>query len=229
MSTRREWILAAVCVLGAGAGLIAKPSRKMSRTGKLSLEKNIPEIVGSYQGNSFSDMLAGAEPGSLTDRLYDQTVARRYRNQKSGQIIDMLVAHGPDQSNENQLHRPEVCYPAFGYQILASKQEQIALGRGGQLPARELHTSIGDRKETIIYWTRLGDSLPTSGSEQRLDRVKLALHGIVADGVLVRFSSVDTGMGTSSREIQNFIKDFVTALSPQVKVALLGEHLAPGA
>ena len=35
----------------------------------------------------------------------------------TGNEIMMMLAHGASQTNDLQLHRPEVCYPAFGYQL----------------------------------------------------------------------------------------------------------------
>ena len=59
--------------------------------------------------------VAPETPDSLAARLYGETVGRIYRQQSTGDQVIMLMAHGDVESNELQLHRPEVCYPAFGF------------------------------------------------------------------------------------------------------------------
>jgi EpsI family protein len=229
MTTRRDWILGAACAAGAGASFVLYPNKRFSRLGTLKLEKAVPLSVGAYAGNSDAELLGAAEPGSLTARLYDQTVGRRYANPQTGDTIDLLVAHGPEQSNENQLHRPDTCYPAFGYKTLSSRSDAVRLHSGAQVPVRELHLTAMNRIETVIYWARVGDDLPVSQDEQRLQRIRLALSGYIGDGALVRFSMVGSDTQAAARTIHAFIADFVHSLSPQAKLALLGATLAPKA
>src|SRR3546814_12247069 len=56
------------------------------------------------------------------------------------------------------------------------------------MPVRELIAVGPARTESILYWTRVGDALPTSNSAQRLDRLRMAMAGYVPDGLLARFS-----------------------------------------
>jgi EpsI family protein len=226
MITRRDWIIGGVCSLGAAASVAMEPRRRVSRLGSLSLETAAPLSVGGFNGLSTSELLAPAEPGSLTARLYDQSIGRRYTSDRSDQVIDLLLAHGAEQSNERQLHRPEVCYPAFGYRILSSKAETLPLARGGQLPVRVMQVQAQGRQETVLYWTRLGDALPTSGEQQRIARVRLALKGEIDDGVLVRFSMHAEDAKAGLATLRVFARQFVDALSPEARVALLGLPLS---
>ena len=112
-------------------------------------------------------------------------------NPALGAACDLLVAHGGNQSDLLQLHRPEVCYPALGFAITSKQKTTLAMPGGGTLPVVQLVAVSGERRENIIYWTRLGEFFPTSGSEQRSVLLRSAMQGFVPDGVLVRASLID--------------------------------------
>ena len=113
---------------------------------------------------------------------------RIYTDKANGDELMMLLAYGDTQSDDLQLHRPEVCYPAFGYAITQSASVVVPLVGGGAIPSRKLMAEGPDRREAILYWSRLGDYFPTTRREQHLDRTRTSLKGIIADGVLARFS-----------------------------------------
>ena len=102
----------------------------------------------------------------------------------------LLVAHGDSQSDLLQLHRPEVCYPAVGFEVDGREVVPVKLPGGATMPAVALATHAGDRREDVLYWTRLGEYLPMSNGEQRRDRLRTAMAGYVADGVLFRASMI---------------------------------------
>ena len=138
----------------------------------------------------------------------------------------VLLAHGDTQSNELQLHRPEVCYPAFGFEISSSHKYPLGLGANAQLPVRSLVADAPGRRETIVYWTRLGEFLPTSENEQRLDRARTALSGVVSDGLLARFSLVGDDAVGAALAIERFISSFLRAVGSSHRAAFVGTSLA---
>jgi EpsI family protein len=140
--------------------------------------------------------------------------------------VMMLLAHGDTQTNELQLHRPEVCYPAFGFEIVRSTPTRVPLAGSAALPARQLVAVAAARRENIVYWTRLGEFLPTSEAEQRFDRVKTALHGLIADGLLARFSIIDGDSDAALVASSRFITGFLAAVRPDARPALVGTTLA---
>ncbi len=172
------------------------------------------------------DLVAPREEGSLLARLYEDTIGRIYTEASSGTQILMFAAHGDTQSDLLQLHRPEVCYPAFGYALSQNVPAAIALPGGAILPGRKLVADAPGRRESILYWSRLGQYLPVSGGEQRLDRLKTAMNGEVADGLLARFSTAgaDTVAGLAS--VVAFIPQLLLAVAPQHRAGLIGERLA---
>jgi EpsI family protein len=194
--------------------------------GAAKLEDIVPRSFGNWTSTDRDDEVAPREEGSLAARLYGQTVGRLYTHAKTGAEVMMLLAYGDAQTNQLQVHRPEVCYPAFGYDILASRPSTLSLAAGVALPVRELTVRRKDRIEQIVYWTRLGDFLPTGVREQRVDRFRNALAGVVPDGLLARFSRAAGSADTSDGEMAAFVSDLIRAVAPARRKALVGSDLA---
>src|SRR4051794_27835049 len=116
-------------------------------------------------------------------------VVRLYTNTTTSAQIFILMAYGGEQTNDLQLHPREVGYPASGYPLLRNEPVAVPLPGNVSIPARRLLASGESGREGVIYWSRMGEFLPASGGEQRQDRVRLAMRGIVADGLLSRFST----------------------------------------
>ena len=229
MASRRDLVLGAACLAGAGLAFALEPRRYVSLMPHARLEQIAPTAFGTWTSRDVTDLVAPKTEGSLESRLYDQTLERIYTDAVSGAQLMVLLAHGDTQSNELQLHRPEVCYPAFGFAISASRQYPLPIATRAPLPVRSLVADAPGRRETIIYWTRLGEFLPTSEGEQRLDRVKTALHGVVSDGMLARFSLVGDDAAAAVQTIEGFIVTFLRAVSPEHRAAFVGTVLARAA
>ena len=226
MASRRDVALGAACLAGAGLAFALAPRRYVSLMPRALLEQITPAAFSTWTSRDVTDLVAPKIEGSLESRLYDRTLERMYTDAASGAELMVLLAHGDTQSNELQLHRPEVCYPAFGFQVSSSRQYPLRLSAEAQLPVRSLVADAPGRRETIVYWTRLGEFLPTSESEQRLDRVKTALRGVVSDGLLARFSLVGDDAVGAAQTIQSFIVTFLRAVGSSHRAAFVGTSLA---
>ena len=210
MTTRRDAIIGAACVLGAGAALLLKPRRFVSlMPAGEKLNDILPRGFDDWTSQDVNDLVAPETPDSLQARLYGETVGRIYQQQSSGDQVFMLMAHGDVQSNELQLHRPEVCYPAFGFTISDSAPLQIPLAGSVRVPGRRLIAHSNERQETVMYWSRLGEFFPTSVTEQRLERLQTAMQHYIPDGLLARFSVTDpdamAALGIMMRSIPGLV------------------------
>ncbi|MDQ2861412.1 MAG: EpsI family protein [Pseudomonadota bacterium] len=167
----------------------------------------------------------GASPateGSLEAKLYGQTVERVYQQAATQAEVMMLLAYGDSQTNALQLHRPEVCYPAFGFELSRSQPVQVALGGSVTLPGRALVAEAPGRRENIVYWTRLGAFLPISESEQRIDRLRTSMRGIIADGVLARCSTLGADPAAAFTLLEGFITALIGATAGAARPVLIG-------
>ncbi len=167
------------------------------------------------------NVIAPAPKGSLADRLYSQTTQRIYLTPE-GDVVMLLIAYGGTQSDQLQLHRPESCYPAVGFSLSDGANREIDLPNGNVVPVRRLTARLDQRVEQIWYWTRIGEYLPLSGGEQRKVRIQNALRGIVADGVLVRISTLTLDETRGDAINQAFIRELINAVGPAGRRVLLG-------
>src|SRR5205085_3080170 len=98
--------------------------------------------------------------------LYDQTLSRTYVN-AGGQRVMLSIAYGGDQSKQLQLHLPEVCYVAQGFDMVKEKSGTLPT-RFGQLPVKRLVARQEQRNEPITYWVTIADKAVMSGLEPKL-------------------------------------------------------------
>jgi EpsI family protein len=226
MTRRRDLIIGAACISAAVAGAALKPRRRVSFLGKgESLAEIVPAKFGAWRSEDVGDPLAINGPGTLTSRLYNQLVTRVYVNDQTRSSIFMLLAYGGQQTDDLQLHRPEVCYPAFGFSLLQNEPATLALAKGVEIPARRILADKEERREYVVYWTRMGEYLPVSAGQQREDRFRIALDGVIPDGLLSRFSTIADG-GDAWNTIDTFVADLVNAVPPKHRRVLIGSERA---
>jgi len=234
MIKRRDLLIGGSCLLGAGAGYLLTPRKRVSLLGKGKLDSLIPRKFGDWASRDVSDLVAPKDEDSLASKIYNEQIERIYVTGQAGQLsneaqpgeVMMLLAHGDTQSNELQLHRPEVCYPAFGYEVSRNAPFMLKVAPGVTVPARRLVASAPGRRENIIYWSRLGEYMPTDGGQQRMFRVRTALDGYVADGLLARFSAFGDDSAQAWTMLEGFISALVMAVPPEGRRGLLGTSRA---
>ncbi|MGL6042911.1 MAG: exosortase-associated protein EpsI, V-type [Sandaracinobacteroides sp.] len=226
MLRRRELLLGLPLIAGAAGALALTPRNRLNLMGDKKLEDVIPLRIGSWGVTPSNAMiLPDAEEGSLSATLYDQTLSRLYTSETELPVM-LVIAYGSTQSDQLQLHRPEVCYTAVGFEIGAVRQVAVPVAPGAALPARELVATSNDRVEPILYWTRIGDFLPASSQEQRIMKLRTEFQGFVADGVLVRTSTVGEPSPQAFAALSRFATAMLGASNPAALPALVGRPLA---
>jgi EpsI family protein len=226
MIARRDFLMGGACVAAAGAAYALKPKRNVPLLGDNQLVDIVPATFGPWTSQDVGDPLAINGEGTLAAKIYNQLVVRLYGNQETGSQVMMLLAYGGRQTDDLQLHRPEVCYPAFGYTLERNETAELALSRGVTLPARRLIGRKERYEESVLYWTRIGETVPVDAAEQRRDRFRTALSGIIPDGILSRFSSMPPATGHAWSEIESFVPQLVGAIAPQNRRVLIGTQRA---
>jgi EpsI family protein len=222
---RRDLVLGGAMLAAAGGALALQPRKRLVLIGDARLDDIVPTRVGEWTYLPSNDFILPRSPGSLSDRLYSQTLARLYISPTRLPMI-MVIAYGAVQNDLLQLHRPENCYTAVGFSITQSQQHVLELSPTAKLPVRQLTAISQMREEQISYWTRIGDDLPVDGREQR--RVKLAqqLRGYLADGILVRISAVAGNYAEVFDQLSQFSTALVEATDPAFRQVLIGRPLA---
>jgi EpsI family protein len=146
---------------------------------------------------------------------------RSYINSR-GQRVMLSIAYGGDQSGDGtQVHRPEFCYTAQGFQLTLNHVGEL-LTQYGTLPVRRLVAVQGRRNEPITYWVTVGDKATLPGVKRKLAQIAYGLTGKVPDGMLVRVSSIDNDEKSAHRLQDIFIQDLLAGLQPRDRVRLAG-------
>src|SRR5205085_772462 len=96
---------------------------------------------------------------------------------------------------------------------------------GARIPGREVVALADERRENILYWTRIGERLPQGGNDQRSARFLNALDGYVADGILFRCSALGDS-APSFRMLNQFVPALLNATPAMIRPALVGTRLA---
>jgi EpsI family protein len=227
MSTRRDFLIGGACVAAAGAAYSLKPRRAVQLLPEGgSLAQIVPAAFGDWRSEDVADPLAVNGEETLSSRLYNELVVRVYSNLVTADRILMLLAYGGRQTDELQLHRPEVCYPAFGYALTRNEPTDVPLSSGVTIPARRLLAQGQQNQEGILYWSRMGEFLPRSAGEQRKDRFRIALDGVIPDGLLSRFSTSTADGVESWARIGAFVPALVAAVAPAHRKVLIGSERA---
>ena len=224
MIARRDFIVGAACWVGAGAAQALHPRKRVELIGSAKLDDITPTSFGQWHQIHVGDVIQPRTEGTLSAELYSQLIGRIYQN-AAGDYVMLAIAYGSTQSDLLQLHRPETCYPAFGFEISKSVLGQIGVGIA-RVPTRSLKAQAPGRIENVTYWTRIGEYLPRTQTEQREDKLRISLSGIIPDGILVRASSIGDDWERSVALNREFLSDLMLATAPKYRPVFVGTHLA---
>lgn len=180
--------------------------------------KNKPNPYAQVSVNTFAQ--------NISDAIYDQVLMRTYQDSAGNQVM-LAVAYAGEQRQEIKIHRPEVCYPAQGFEMLGIHDHVFNIrGYATPINGKRLIFKKGNKIEAISYWIRLGNIFPMSGLEMRVKILKEGLKGNIDDGVLVRVSTLidDESAATAAYQLQEkFIADLISrvaVVSPNLLVPL---------
>lgn len=221
MMTRRNLLVGTACLAAGALSYGLKPRERISLLGAKKMESIVPVTFPGWSAEISEGMVKPKTEG-LAAELYSEVVTRTYRGEADSADVMLLIAYGGIQSDLVQLHRPEVCYPALGFTIRSREVDSIQLPGGAALPIVRMVAAAGGRQEVVVYWTRVGEDLPTSNSDQRSILLQTSFKGIIPDGVLVRSSIVHEDAGEAFRILDGFIPSMLQAVSAENRRALIG-------
>lgn len=224
---RRRALVAVGLMAASFAGAAAwKPRLHLAdQRAKLSLEAVFPKAFDDWRvDDRIPVQLVSPDTQAMLDKIYNQTLSRTYVNAK-GERIMLSVAYGGDQSDATRAHRPEVCYPAQGFQLISQYRSTLDIDRRS-LPVRRLVARMGARNEPITYWVTVGDRTAVSGTEQKLAQLWYGTRGVVPDGMLVRVSSIDPDPVRAHELQASFVGAMARAIDPGLSDRVFGGVLS---
>lgn len=226
----RTITLTSLLILAAVLGTVLRPTIAEGQK-RAALDGTVPKQIGDWRElpNPMVqvDTAVATTEGTSRDQPYDDIVSRTYVNSK-GEHIMVALAYGSQQRQEIKIHRPELCYPAQGWQVESLKPAtfpvQTAQGLG--IPGFRLiaKQTRGQGYELVSYWIRIGNSYSDSAWKTRLAIVKEGLQGKMTDGVLVRVSQRANALPTNDdvfKRQEEFAAQLVAATAAEGQVLLV--------
>jgi EpsI family protein len=195
--------------------------------GSPKFEQIVPKSFGDWieVTEANSSTVVNPEVQEAVNNLYTQVVSRVYEQKTTGRRIILSLAYGDNQTFSKQLHRPESCYSSQGFKINNLYEEKIN-ANNRPIMVNRMSANIGPRVEQVTYWIRIGDRV-ISGPPTSLNiaRLEMGLKGFVTDGLLFRVSEISEEYKLSNPLQDQFISDFLQALSPNQQAMMIGPSI----
>jgi EpsI family protein len=206
---RRKFLLGALFCSAAGLAALRLPRTHLDRLGRQKLDDLVPKEIGNWKFVADNGVVVPPNDPLLT-ALYSQQLTRVYSDGKSPPVM-LLMAQSGAQTGFLQVHRPDFCYRASGYQISAVSPHPIKLG-SKILPASTMDATSDGSTEHVVFWTRIGDRIPTSWTSQKLAVAEQNLRGIIPDAILIRVSVVSEDGAAALASIEAFIRQMLEGI-----------------
>lgn len=216
-------VLGFAMVAASAVTRLVTPTVKMADTQpRFELATMIPQGFGDWQvDRSLAPLTVDPDTQARLDKIYNQTLSRTYINGE-GQRVMLSIAYGGDQSDNMGVHKPETCYTAQGFEVSHASMGNLST-RYGSLPVKRLYAVSGARNEPITYWITIGNRATHPGMEQRMTQLRYGLTGMVADGMLVRVSTIDADERAAYAVQDRFINAMLDALDARARLRLIGD------
>lgn len=223
--TAARWKSALVALLAVLSALVAhawRPTQHLAdMRPKLDLAQLFPRSFAGWTEDTRGPVqLVSPDQQAVLNKIYNQTLSRTYVN-AAGERVMLSVAYGGDQSDGTRAHRPDVCYPAQGFQIRSDRAGTVSAGTH-QVRSRLLVAQQGSRIEPITYWTVVGERIALSGTEQKLAQLAYSTRDIIPDGMLVRVSTIDANSERAYAVHRKFIEELATSVSGVNRARVFG-------
>jgi len=209
-------VLAALMCCAAIAAAAGMPDKKFPLPG---LEAVVPEVFGDWQVVKEAGPVVSPDVPELIRKLYKEVLDRTYVNGNRDRIM-LSMAWGDDQRGQLEVHRPEICYPAQGFQVDKLGDGTLATSFG-DINVRRF-TASGPRDEPVTYWVAMAGSVVRNDYDKRMVQLRLLEARHIPDGLLFRVSSVDRDAAHASKVQQQFVADLLAAVPADVRQRLSG-------
>lgn len=219
---RTSLLVLVLMVSASGLAVALRPTHKVADSQPaIDLGALVPRQFGDWreEPRNIASVVSPQEK-ELIDKIYNQTLSRTYINAQGYRVM-LSIAYGGDQSDSMQVHRPEVCYPAQGFQVLKKVYASIQTSFG-PLDVTRVDTQLGARREPVTYWTTVGDQVTRGGIHKKLLEMTYGLSGRIPDGLLFRASSIDVDISHAYDVQARFIDQLLGSVSQAQRKRLAG-------
>lgn len=219
---RNIWLLLAMLIC-AGAAFGLTPRQKIADLHPMPvLETTVPSQFGQWRQVPTTNQVIDPNQKHTLERIYDQTLARTYINPQGYRIM-LSMAYGGNQRDELELHKPEVCYVAQGFVLDEKFRTQLQF-ENHNIPVTRLNLHQGSRIEPVTYWATVGSKVVNNGYTKKWVEIQYGMAGKIADGILVRISSIDEDRDAAYTQHDQFAEELLASISDDLKHKLLGDN-----
>ena len=221
-SPLKSFLLLGLMLVTAILALVLSPAQRVAdQSPSVDLRVIVPLQFGEWREVPESAaQVIDPQQKEVIDRIYKQTLSRVYVNGR-GERVMLSLAYGEDQRDSVQLHFPEVCYPAQGFQVLSTEKGVLDTGFGS-IRIKRLMTAAGDRFEPVTYWTLIGERVVQGGVDTKLAQMAYGLKGHIPSGLLFRVSSISSDPAIGYVRNEAFVRELIASLSPAGRLQLIG-------
>lgn len=223
---RRLFLAGGMCMAMGSAAVgseILRPTKRLAdHKVPIKLASQVPETFGEWRINrALVPVLPSPEVEASLDKLYSETLARSYVNDRDEHVL-LSIAYGSDQGSEaTAVHRPEFCYSAQGFQVKVLRDEPVDLGRA-QLMVKRLLGTQGRRYEPITYWITLDETATLPGLGRKLAQIQYGLRGEIPDGMLFRISTIGLDEVRAFALQDRFTQELYVAMDEAIRPRYFG-------
>jgi EpsI family protein len=218
---RRDLILGGIFLAGLGVEGSLSLSRRGVVARPTSLDALLPQHFDVWQAMPDAAPLL-PQRDAYVDQIYDDYVARCYARSGFEPVV-LLIAYGKEQGGGMEVHRPESCYPPYGFTLSPSRSVHLDL-RGRGVAATVLTATIESSSQQILYWVRVGEQFPATHWQASMAVAGAALTGRVLDGVLVRMSTANGDAAAGQHALAEFASRLLDSAPSPLADLLVGRR-----
>jgi EpsI family protein len=224
----RQVLVLILMLASSAAALYWQPTASLAdERPPIDLAKMVPSQFKNWQEQlNLAVQIIDPEQQATIAKIYTQTLTRNYVDTNGNRIM-LSIAYGKSQSDNLQLHKPEICYPAQGFTL--DKVERLSLNLLNKpISITRMETHLGQRFEPVTYWTVVGDFVTTTGINKKLTEMRYGMQGKIPDGMLVRVSSIDRDTAKAFAIQAEFATAMVAAISSENRSRFSGMVIPAG-
>lgn len=220
----RVYFVACLLLLTAVLAANSRPTTRMAEMGEaIDLQTLVPKRIGDWVMDEREGIkVVNPQANVAVSEIYQQVLSRHYVNTKNGNVVMLSIAYGADQSYGHDLHVPDVCYPAGGFQIVQRTDSNLQFGDNLSLPTRRLIAQRAQRREPLTYWVVVGERAVTGAVAAKLAALSYGMQGVVPDGMIIRVSTVGLPDKQAFAEQDAFAAEMLRNLPSRWKSKITG-------
>ena len=172
MSRRARLLAVVVALLLPGIATARFVAGRSGGETPLSL-RHLPAQVAGWEATEQTRLT----PEELEVLAPDDYVSRRYEAPDRAAIELYVSLYAEQSSHGNGAHDPAVCYPAQGWEVIATRPIEVGVSGGERFAATLLTAHYGPAEQRVIYWFQPAERWPARQLREQLTRVWDALAG----------------------------------------------------